>query len=122
MKIVKAAEEHEWKVDFDQQIELADGSMLFPFPPNIVIQSEGEIVDYSFSNFASITCYSQIGQQVTMIADKYDLETDWKRYDRIFIPHRHYKTGMKIVSVFNIWIVGVSKDSDVCRLIFHVLD
>ena len=122
MKIVKAGEEHDWNLDFDQQIELADGSVLFPFFPNIVIQSVDEIVDYSFNNFASIPCYSQLGQQLTTIADKYDLQTDWKRYDRIFIPHHQYRSGMKIESVFKIWIVGVSKDSDICRLVFHVLD
>ena len=122
MKFIKVGEEHEWTLEFEQQVDLADGSVLIPFTPNIVIQSNDEIVDYSFGNFAAVQCYSHVGRQLLTIADKFDLELEWKRYDKIFIPHQHYKNGKRIENSLNVWVVGVSKEDNICRLVFHVLE
>ena len=123
MKFIRAGdEENDWTLDFEQQIELADGCVLIPFTPNTVIQTNDEIVDYSFSNFAAIQSYSHVGHQLLALANKFDLLTTWKQYDKIFVPQRNYKTGIRIVDTFNVWVVGVNKGDDICSLVFHIIE
>jgi hypothetical protein len=123
MKIIREGDKVEWELALDMEVELADGTILFPFTPHHVIRATDEIVDFSFPNFASVQCYSTIGYHLLAVASKFDLEEDWKKYDKLFIPHKHYKNGVRIVDLVDVWVVGVIRhDNGTCKLLFKMLD
>ena len=117
---MKAGEEIETILDFERSTQLKDDSVLTPFQFEFIVQSPMEIVDYSHKNFLCIQAYSQMGKTLQLVADKYDL--DIKQYDKIFIPYTHDKTGFKLLSLFQVWIVGVCECDNVYNLILRIVD
>lgn len=109
------------ELDFDKLVYLADGSQLIPFSSDLILDVETEIVDYTFVGFAAIQSYSHTGRTLLELADKYGCETSWHKYDKIFIVHNHYKTGIH-QQPLKIWIMGVSKDLNACNIVFSIIE